>query len=86
VTQLAEQGTQTRPLAPAPQIQPADSATAARATTLLRDLAAFCATSDPVRIAHAPSLDADFLRSTVETINRWLDRFVTSLPSGESAA
>jgi hypothetical protein len=83
VSELAARGTQTRPVAPAPQVLPADPLVAAQAQNMLREFAAFCGANDPVRIAIAPSLDADFLRGAVETIDRWIDRFVTHLPDGE---
>lgn len=78
---LARWGTIPRP-ASAPNVQPADPLVAAQAKHMLREFSAFCA-NDPVRIALAPSLDADFVRGNVEMIDRWLDRLVAHLPDGQ---
>ena len=80
VTELARMGTSSRPEAPTPQVPPADPATASRALGLLRELAAFCATSDPAAVALA-CRDPDVARGYVEVIDQWFDRFVTRLPS-----
>ena len=85
VTELARMGTSSKPPAPEPAVQPADRATASRALGLLRELAAFCGTNDPAAIALACH-DPDIARGHVEEIDRWLDRFVTRLPSGEAEA
>jgi hypothetical protein len=83
VTELARMGTSSKPPAPEPAVQPADRATASRALGLLRELAAFCGTNDAAAIALACH-DPDIARGHVEEIDRWLDRFVTRLPSGEA--
>lgn len=86
VTELARLGTATRELArvpdPAPDVPPADPALVARAHRWLREFAAFCGVHDPVAIALG-CRDADDLRGHVETIDCWLDQFVTRLPRGE---
>ncbi|MBS0366715.1 MAG: hypothetical protein JSR67_12920 [Proteobacteria bacterium] len=82
VTELAQRGTESRPAAPElAQVVPADSRRVAEATTLLRELAAFCGTQNPLRIAASPAVDADLLRGYVATVDRWLDRLVTHLPA-----
>lgn len=83
VTELARMGTSSKPAAPEPAVHPADRATASRALGLLRELAAFCGTNDAAAIALACH-DPDIARGHVEEIDRWLDRFVTRLPSGEA--
>lgn len=85
VTALAAMGTSSRPAAPEPDVRPVDPATASRALGLLRELAAFCATHDAAAIALACH-DPDAAHGYVEEIDRWLDRFVTRLPSDEAAA
>lgn len=85
VTELAARGTASRPTAPPIAVAPADPATAARAQALLRDFATFCAVTDPLRVARA-AMDADLARGYVESIDRWLDRFVTSLRPEDAAA
>ncbi|MHB1870903.1 MAG: hypothetical protein ACYCT1_08620 [Steroidobacteraceae bacterium] len=85
VTELARMGTSSKPAATEPDVRPADRATASHALGLLRELAAFCATNDAAAIALACH-DPDIARGHVEEIDRWLDRFVTRLPSGEAEA
>ncbi len=82
VTALAAMGTSSRPAAPEPDVRPADPTTELRALGMLRDLAAFCATSEPVAIALA-CRDPEAARGHVEEIDRWLDQFVTRLPHAE---
>jgi hypothetical protein len=86
ITELATRGTVPRPPAPEAVSAPAAAAVAQRAQSLLRELAVFCATSDPAAIAVSPTIDADMLRGYVETIDAWLDRFVTRLPGDEGQA
>ena len=83
VTALAAMGTSSKPPAPEPDVRPADRATASRALGLLRELAAFCAMNDAAAIALACH-DPDAARGHVEEIDRWLDRFVTRLPSSKA--
>jgi hypothetical protein len=64
---------------------PADPAQAAKATALLREFAAFCGANDPARIACSSGVDTELARGYVSTIDTWLDRFVTRLPSGKAA-
>ena len=84
-------GTATREFArvpdTAPDVAPADPALVARAHRWLREFAAFCGAHDPVALALGCP-DGGMLRGQVETIDGWLDRFVTRLPSdaGDSAA
>lgn len=85
VSELAIRGTLPRQQEPAPAPIPADPVYVAQAITLLRQLAAFCASQDAKRIARAPELDAAVLRNYVGEIDRWLDRFITNLPSEEAA-
>ncbi len=85
VTELARMGTSSKPAATEPDVRPAHRATASRALGLLRELAAFCATNDAAAIALACH-DPDIARVHVEGIDRWLDRFVTRLPSSEAEA
>jgi hypothetical protein len=80
VTELAERGMFARPISTAPPVTPADPRHAAQATDMLRQFAAFCGIHDPVRIACASGADVGALRSYVEVIDGWLDRFVTNLP------
>jgi hypothetical protein len=86
VTALAARGTISRVPAPVPPPAPASPAKVADATAMLCQFAAFCGTCDPVSIASAPGVDADILRGQVATIDQWLDRFVTNLPSEQAAA
>jgi len=79
VTDLAARGTVSRPVAPTPAPTPADPREVAEATTLLRQFAAFCNTTDAAGIARAPGIDPDVLRNYVGAIASWLDRFVTHL-------
>ncbi len=83
VTELARMGTSSKPPDPEPEVQPARPAIASRALGLLRELAAFCGTNDAAAIALACH-DPDIARGHVEEIDRWLDRFVTRLPSGKA--
>ena len=87
VTEMAMRGTATRELArvpdPAPDVPPADPALVARAHRWLCEFAAFCSVHDAVPIALG-CRDADRLRWHVETIDAWLDRFVTRLPDDGS--
>lgn len=89
VTEMAMRGTATRELArvpdPAPEVLPADPAVIARTHRWLREFAAFCEVHDAVAIA-AGCQDGDMLRGHVETIDGWLDRLVTRLPTGNSDA
>jgi hypothetical protein len=84
VTEMAMRGTATRELArvpdPGPDLSPADPALVARAHRWLREFAAFCGAHDPVGIALSCG-DGDMLRGHVETIDGWLDRFITRLPA-----
>lgn len=64
---------------------PADIQLAREARDLLRQFAVFCGAQDPVRVACAMH-DPDECRGNVETIDAWLDRFVTSLKSENEAA
>lgn len=88
ITELAQLGTAPRELARVPdlppEIPPADPAAVARAHRGLREFAAFCATHDPVAIALGGG-DVDMLRGHVETIDGWLDRFVTRLPVADNS-
>ena len=83
VTRLAEQGRQARPkpLVDLGEISPADYARATEAQAALRRFAEFCGAHDPVRIARAfkPHETAS-LRQYVQTVDAWLDRFVTNIP------
>jgi hypothetical protein len=83
ITEMAMRGTATREFARVPDrppdVLPADPALVARAHRWLREFAAFCGVHDPVAIALG-CRDADELRGHVETIDSWLDRFVTRLP------
>jgi len=83
ITELAIRGTVTKP--PVPEPTPAAPAIAQRAQSLLRDLAAFCGTCDATAVAVSPAIDADLMRGAVKTIDSWLDRFVTRLPSDTGA-
>jgi hypothetical protein len=85
ITELAARGAASRPIQPSPAVVPADPAQVAKATALLREFAAFCGATDPARIACSPVVDADLARGYVSTIDSWLDRFVTRLPSEEAA-
>jgi hypothetical protein len=85
VTVMAERGKVPKPLEPLVSPIPADPAQVAKATALLREFAAFCGATDPARIACSPVIDADLARGYVSTIDSWLDRFVTRLPSEEAA-
>jgi hypothetical protein len=85
VTTLAERGKTSRPPEPREAIVPADRAQVAAAYDQLRQFAAFCGTHDPARIACAPSVDGDLFRGLVDTIDNWLDKFVTRLPDEEAA-
>lgn len=82
VTQLAEQGKQSRPqpLVDLGGIDPKDYARATEAQGTLRRFAEFCQKNEPRRIAQAckPHEAAD-LRRFVSTIDGWLDQFVTNL-------
>ena len=83
VTQLAEQGRQSRPkpLVDLGEIAPADYARATEAQGALRRFAEFCGAHDPVRIARAfKSHEIASLRQYVSSVDAWLDRFVTNLP------
>jgi hypothetical protein len=79
ITQLAALGTDKCPATPE------DIQLARKARDLLRDFAAFCGAHDPVRVARVMS-DTDSCRGNVETIDAWLDRFVTNLESENEAA
>jgi hypothetical protein len=89
ITDLAARGTVARPpFEPAPRtyvpddLQPAPTGQATKAQNLLRELAAFCGTTEPAPVARACApLDIEALHSYVETIVGWLDRFVVNLPS-----
>jgi hypothetical protein len=82
VSEMALRGTLSRPSAPDPI--PASPRQVAEATDLLRRLAVFCDTQDPVSIACGPEVDTDAVSNYVVTIDRWLDRFVTNLPQGSA--
>ena len=73
----------TLPRAPA-EATPEDAQLARKARDLLRELAAFCGVHDPIRIARAMR-DSESCRGNVETIDAWLDQFVTNLPAAGSA-
>lgn len=82
VTEMAMRGTATREFARVPDregVPPADPALVARAHRWVREFAAFCGVHDPVAIALG-CRDPDELRGHVETIDGWLDQFVTRLP------
>lgn len=91
ITELAARGTVARAPTEAPtqtyvpdDIQPAPMGQATKAQSLLRELAAFCGTTDPAAVARAcGSLDVDVLHGYVDTIDVWLDRFAPNLPAGE---
>lgn len=91
ITDLAARGTVARAPTEVPtqtympdEIQPAPMGQATKAQSLLRELAAFCGTTDPVAVARAcGSLDVDVLHGYVDTIDVWMDRFAPNLPSGE---
>jgi hypothetical protein len=85
VTVMAERGKVPKPLEPHASPIPADPTQVAKATALLREFAAFCGATDPARIACSSVIDADLARGYVSTIDSWLDRFVTRLPSEEAA-
>lgn len=83
VTQLAEQGRQSRPkpLVDLGEIAPADYARATEAQGALRRFAEYCGAHDPIRIARAfKSHEIASLRQYVSSVDAWLDRFVTNLP------
>ena len=83
VTEMAARGTVTRPQTYVPDdIQPAPIGQATKTQTLLRELAAFCGSTDPAAVARAcVSLDIEALQGYVETIDGWLDRFAPNLPA-----
>jgi hypothetical protein len=81
--ELAVMGTAQRPAPTVPPPVP-DHGGAATAQTLMRDFSAFCGTHDPVAVA-AGATDPDLMRGFVESVDRWLDRFVTHLPNVETA-
>jgi CRP-like cAMP-binding protein len=84
VTQMATLGTVPRHLQPS--APPAgDHVGASSASRLLRELSGFCGTHDPVAVA-AAAQDSDLMRGFVESIDRWLDRFVTHLPASDDEA
>lgn len=82
VTQLAEQGKQSKPepLFDLEGIPPAHFARATELKGSLKRLAKFCEEQDPLHIAKAfkPSEIAD-LRGYVAVIEQWIDRFIVSL-------
>lgn len=82
VTQLAEQGKQSKPepLFDLEGIPPAHFARATELKGSLKRLAKFCEEQDPLHIAKAfkPSEIAD-LRGYVSAIEQWIDRFIVSL-------
>jgi len=86
ITELAARGTVARTMVAPDEVEPAPLPHAQKAQSLLRELAAFCGTSEPARVAVAcKGLEVDAIRGHVETIDGWLDRFVTNLPdSGEA--
>src|SRR5581483_9968364 len=82
VTQLATRGTVSRTVVIPDDIEPAPLPHAQKAQALLRELAGFCATHDPQQVAAAfRALDVEATRGYVDTLDRWLDRFVTTLPN-----
>lgn len=85
VTEMAMRGIATREFTrvPDPDVPPADPALVARAQRWLSEFAAFCGVHDPAAIA-AGCRDGDMARGHVETIDLWLDRFVTRLPASDS--
>ena len=88
VTEMAMRGTAARELARVPDatdVPPADPALVARAHRWLREFAAFCGAHDPVAIALGCE-DGDMSRGHVETIDGWLDKFVTRLPAADGEA
>ncbi len=86
ITELAARGTVARTMVVRDEIEPAPLPHAQKAQSLLRELAAFCGANSPAAVAVAcKGLDVDAIRGYVETIDAWLDRFVTNLPdSGEA--
>lgn len=82
VTEMAMRGTAVKAPPLAPDVPPADPALVARAHRWLREFAAFCGAHDPAAIALGCQ-DGDMLRGYVETVDGWLDRFVTRLPATE---
>jgi len=79
---MANWGTLPRKMA---ETTPEEAQLARRARDLLREFAAFCGAHDPVRVAFAMR-DPGGCRGNVETIDAWLDRFVTNLESENKAA
>jgi hypothetical protein len=82
VTALADRGKVSQPLAPP---VPADPAQVAQATQWLREFAALCGRHDPRAIGCAPGVDAELMRGYASTIDRWLGRFMTALPTEDAA-
>lgn len=85
VTEMAMRGMVAKPAAPVPDVPPADPALIARAHRWLREFAAFCGAHDPAAIALGCQ-DGDMLRGYVETVDGWLDQFVTRLPASTDTA
>lgn len=86
VTEMAMRGTATRPVVSEPEIIPAAPGAAQAVIAALSRMASVCGAYDPASIAVA-CRDPDIARGYVETIDSWLDRFVTRLPpSADEAA
>ena len=83
VTRMAAAGTGQRQKAST--LSEGDYPGATDATRYLRELSAFCATRDPIAVA-AGVRDPDLMRGFVETIDRWLDSFITHLAHSDDEA
>jgi len=80
VTEMAGRGTIAKPLSPAPEIIPAAPAVVQTVIAALGRMASVCAVYDPASVALA-CRDPEIARGYIETIDAWLDRFVTRLPA-----